>query len=118
MTIADLRDIITDLPDGMQIALPGYELGTDPATHAVVRGLAPRRKIYWYEGILGGPEDGFIPQRNFLCLWTNNQQGDVEGRLREAGIEATYNMEKDRWYSSGWSDELVQIRLPFDEVAS
>ena len=118
MTIADLRDIITDLPDAMQIALPGYELGTDPATHAVVRGLAPRRKIYWYEGVLGGPEDGFIPARNFLCLWTHNQQGDVEGRLREAGIEATYNPNKGRWYSSCWSDDLVQMRIPFDEVAS
>lgn len=118
MTIADLRDIITDLPDGMLIALPGYELGTDPATHAVVQGLTPRRKIYWYEGVLGGAEDEFIPARNFLCFGTYNRQGGVEERLREAGIEATYNAEKERWYSSGWSDDLVQIRFPFDEFAS
>ena len=118
MTIADLRDIITDLPDAMPIAIPGYELGTDPATQAGVFPLGPRKKIYSYEGVLGRAEGSSTFARNFLCFGTNNRFGGVEDRLREAGIEATYNPEKDRWYSSGWSDDLIQIRFPFAEVTS
>src|ERR1700694_4375447 len=116
MTIADLRDIIIDLPDAMLIAIPGYEIADDPATFAVVFPLGPRKKVYSYEGVLGRAEESCTFTRNFLCFGTNNRFGDVEDRLREAGIDATYNEEKGRWYSSGWSDELVQIRLPFDEV--
>ena len=93
MTIADLRDIITDLPDAMPIAIPGYEIADDPATFAVVFPLGPRKEIYSYEGVLGGAEDCCTFTRNFLCFGTNNRFGRVEDRLREAGIDATHHGE-------------------------
>ena len=115
MTIADLRDIITDLPDTMPIAVPGYELANVPATFAVVFPLGPRKKIYSYKGVLAGAEESCTFTRNFLCFGTNNRFGGVEDRIREAGIDAAYNAKKDRWYSIGWSDDLAQIPFPFDE---
>ena len=116
MTIADLRDVISELPDTMPIAIPGYELGYDPATVPFVRTLAPKRRIYSWEGVLTEDDTRAIRPRDFLIFDAAVRDADVNVRLGMVFASATYDDSEGRWYTVGWNDD-AQIPLPFDEDA-
>ena len=117
MTIADLHDIISTLPDTMPIAVRGYEIGWDPATSVHVSALVPNKKIHWYEGVLTKESVSDVAPRNSLVFLCESQMSkEVLHRLEAAGINGVYNQDRQRWLSLGWMEQHAnQIPLPFPQ---
>jgi len=107
MTIAELRGLIADLPDDMQIAVRGFGNGYDPLMIAVVRRLAPDRSPRWYDGILTEESVESAELRSFLAFGTT-ECADIPDRFDAAGVDGSFDFDFDEWYATGWS----KLELP------
>ena len=115
MTIVQLRRLIADLPDDMQIVVRGRNDGYDPPMTIMVRRLAPKREPF--DGILTDEGVDMVQSRSFLAFGVPGYRSVYE-RFNAAGIEGWFEPDDEVYCAIGWSKpELPLFALEVREAS-
>ena len=113
MTTGELRAMISDVPDGVPVAIRVSPNGYDAVDAVTVRAIGPRQRPSLRAGVMTDDRIDCTSRRRHLVLVPTDPRKRLEARLSAAGVNGWFDPDFEEWCVSGWSDEV----LAFDNAS-